>query len=94
MGWWKMDPKTGGISCNPPSGKPEDTALLNAVPGRDTVEDHYGGDEPADIIGNALHQIAECWQKKWGRLPYSEELDGVLTFCMARHRKAGKYVAG
>ena len=91
MGWWKMDAETGGIACSPPSGKPAGVELLNAIPGRDTVDDHYGGDAPADIMGNALRDIAACWQKHWGRPPCLDEIDGVFAFCMGRHRKVGHF---
>lgn len=91
MGWWKMNPKTGGIACSPPSDMPDDSKVINAIPGRDKMEDHYGGDQPADIMGEALRKIAACWQETWGRPPCIKELDGVFAFCMGRHRAEGKY---
>ncbi len=50
MGWWKCN-KGGGIDWeNKPSGHPGSHALINAVPKRDTVEDYYNGDAPADAM--------------------------------------------
>lgn len=88
MGWWRMDKETGGISCKRPSGAGEN-GLVNAVPGRDTIEDHYGGDQPADRMGEAIHAIRKLYQEKWGREPYIEEMDGIWTFCMGHYRREG-----
>ena len=84
MGWWKIN-CAGGISeSRPPSGA--DGSLLNAVPGRDTIEDHYGGDGPADIMQAAIDEISVLWEKTWGRSPYPEELDGVWAFITGKYR--------
>ena len=90
MGWWHIN-KFGGISKTPPTGACEGTPIGNAIPGRDSPEDHYGGDDPADIMDATLRRLADCWQKAWGRPPYIEELEGVFTFCIGPHREAGKY---
>ena len=89
MGWWKLNCDTGGISEERPTGATG--PLLNAFPGRDSVEDHYGGDEPADIMAHALAEIGRTYHKKWGRWPYLEELEGVFTFSMGVHRHAEAY---
>lgn len=88
MGWWKMNCQ-GGISAERPTGAGE-CSLVNAIPGRDTTEDHYGGDGPADIMDAAIANIIKEYQEEWGRPPYIEELDGVWTFCMGTIRTTGK----
>lgn len=87
MGWWKIN-CSGGISSDKPTGAGEES-LLNAIPGRDTVEDHYGGDVPADIMGVAIAKIIAEYQDTWGRPPYIEELDGVWSFCTGTIRADG-----
>lgn len=89
MGWWKLNCGTGGISDAKPSGA-GDCSLLNAIPGRDTTEDHYGGDAPADAMCEAIHKIRQEFKDEWGREPYIEELDGVWKFCTSGYRKAGR----
>lgn len=89
MGWWKMA-SDGGIDFGtPPSGA--ETNLANAIPGRDTGEDHYMGDTPADIMGRALEEIAQAYFEEWGRWPFLEELQGCLDFVTGPHRDAGVY---
>lgn len=87
MGWWKIN-GCGGISDEKPTGA--DCSVLNAIPGRDSVEDHYGGDAPADHMCEAIAKIRQEFKDEWGREPYIEELDGVWAFCMGTIRKAGK----
>ena len=87
MGWWKINCR-GGVSESTPSGKPGDCSLLNAVPGRDTPEDHYGGDEPADAIQRAVDEVMAIWRRDWNREPYIEELDGVWRFVTSKYRDA------
>lgn len=93
MGWWKIDPDagTGQIDCNnPPSGHQEGE-LINAIPGRDTTEDYYNGDGPADIMGDALDRIAEEFQRKWNRPPYLKELKACFRFVSRRFEESGIY---
>lgn len=48
MGWWLCN-ENGGINWgNKPSGHAG--GLINAIPGRDTTEDYYNGDAPADAM--------------------------------------------
>ena len=71
--------------------------MLNAIPGRDTTEDHYGGDEPADRMQEAVDAIIAAYRREWGRPPYIEELDGVWKFISSKYRRAGgvvEYEAG
>lgn len=54
MGWWKINtPSRGQIDPTHVTG----SRLLNAVPGEDTCENHYNGDEPADSMGVALDEV-------------------------------------
>jgi len=48
MGWWKCN-EHGGIDwTNKPTG--HSGGLINAVPDRDSIEDYYNGDAPADAM--------------------------------------------
>lgn len=59
MGWWKCN-ENGGVNFDEmPTGHQEND-LNNAVPGRDTTEDFYNGDGPADIMF-----IPTAMIKKW-----------------------------
>lgn len=40
----------------------------------------YGGDGPADVMGQALQDITEMYLEAWGRLPYPAELEGIWNF--------------
>lgn len=54
MGWWKINsPRRGQIDRSHDTGG----RLLNAVPGRDTAENHYNGDGPADSMGEAADKV-------------------------------------
>ncbi len=93
MGWWHIN-KIGGISSVPPTGSREEAPVGNAIPGRDSTEDHYGGDIPADYMQDALDKITAEWKRTWGREPYIEELDGVWQFCTYIRRKAAEAGGG
>jgi hypothetical protein len=78
MGWWKMDPLTGGINIDEkPTGHPGDHALINAIPGRDSVEDYYGGDDPADTFGQYLGIMRQWFAKN--TKPKFAEILGAFT---------------
>ena len=47
MGWWKCNDHGGIDWANKPTGHPGN-ALINAIPDRDSTEDYYNGDAPAD----------------------------------------------
>ena len=84
MGWWKVtDVATGQISCDLPSGHPgKDTdSPVNAVPGRDSPDDYYNGDGPADALGAAMKSIDKQFLEQWGRLPFPPEMRACLNFC-------------
>ncbi len=69
MGWWKVtDVETGGISCKLPSCHPGGDIAL------------HGGDQPADIMGNAISAIDKAYQEKWGRHAQPDELRACFNF--------------
>lgn len=75
MGWWKINSvETGGIDW-------DGSTLANKIPGQDTPDGLYNGDEPADIMGEALHEISKVYQKAWGRPAKEEELTACFNFC-------------
>jgi len=82
MGWWKIDSvESGGISHELPSGHPRDgKTVRNAIPGRDTPEDLYNGDGPADILGAALKRIDTVYQETWGRHAKPDEMRAAFNF--------------
>ncbi len=41
------------------------------------------GDEPADIMGEALSAIQAAYQERWDREPSKEELRRVFNFVLA-----------
>lgn len=50
MGWWKCN-ENGGIDWeNKPTGHPGEDTFINAFPKRDSKEDYYNGDAPADFM--------------------------------------------
>lgn len=94
MGWWKIADSGGGIDFeNPPSGA-GDSSLVNAIGGRDTPEDHYNGDGPADVMGNAVADIAALYREEFGRDPYVDELKACLNFVLGPHEEKGQYDSG
>ncbi len=50
MGWWKCNDHGGIDWSNKPTGHPGTTGLINAIPDRDSTEDYYNGDAPADAM--------------------------------------------
>ena len=80
MGWWAIANEGGGIDFSN-LGK---MGLANQVPGTDNNEETlYGGDEPADIMGNAVQEIAGLFKQEWGRYPKMEELKACFNFVTA-----------
>lgn len=90
MGWWKCAPDGGIDTDTKPTGT--QGSLLNAIPARDSAEDHYMGDTPADIMGEALRDIAYAYQDEWGRWPYIEELRACLNFSLASAAEVGQFI--
>ena len=76
MGWWKIN-DGGQMDWEHDT----DSNLINAIPGKHTPENHYSGDEPADIMDQALEDIVKLYEKTWGRRPYPEELQAAWDFC-------------
>lgn len=60
MGWWRIDGATGAPNWNAAPKHSRDGAFLqNCVPGRDSAENHYNGDEPSDILDKVLNTFIE-----------------------------------
>ena len=78
MGWWKIkDVETGQVSKNWDDGR----GIANAIPHKDSKNDFYNGDKPADIMGKALREIRKCYQEDWERIEKPEEMKAVFNFC-------------
>jgi len=45
-------------------------------------ENMVNGDEPADIMIDAIEQIQKAYREAFDRPPYKEELEAVFEFCM------------
>ena len=57
MGWWRIEGSTGGITWD---SRGEDGAILaNHIPGKDSAENYYNGDEPADILDKVISTMLE-----------------------------------
>lgn len=70
MGWWHIKEGSCGIDWNFKSG------LVNALPGNDSVENHYGGDKPADILAVMFDTITETV----GHLPPEHEIAAAFFY--------------
>ena len=69
-GWWNFDPNDGpGITSW--KGKPGYTG------------EYLNGDQPADIMDQALHDIEDAYTGAYGigRLPKPLEVQAVFDFC-------------
>ena len=82
MSWWKIDcVENGQVSCSLPSNHPgDDKTFRNAIPGRDSVDDLYNGDQPADIMGAALKKIDAVFLEHWKRPAKPDELRACFNF--------------
>ena len=79
MGWWRINcVEKGGLGPKPSGSERE---LLNALPGKDSAEDFYNGDEPADVMDNAIREIHGIYQREWTRPPEPEVREAVFNFC-------------
>jgi hypothetical protein len=76
MGWWKCN-CNGGIDATPPSGH-EGGSLINAIPGRDTIEDYYNGDTVADTMYVPI-AIVKNWFINREPKPTREQLVKLFT---------------
>lgn len=82
MGWWKCNEKGGIAWGTPPSGHPGENSLINAIPGRDTTEDYYNGDQPADAMDHSIAKLASAFKNK-DKPNYEECLDLFLNESIA-----------
>lgn len=46
------------------------------------VEELVTGDEPFDEMGMAINNIIKIYKRKFGRIPYLEELEATFNFCI------------
>jgi hypothetical protein len=57
MGWWRIDGPSGHIDW---SSRGSDGAVLcNHIPGKDSPENYYNGDEPADILDKVVNMMLD-----------------------------------
>ena len=78
MGWWKINGCNGGIDWEAPCTIGN---LVNAIPGTSTPENHYNGDEPADLVGftiNAMLKRCKITKRKLPVMISEEQLTQVL----------------
>ena len=91
MGWWKIDSvERGQIDYSHKC--PTNPQMVNAVPGRESVDAMYNGDGPADLMGSVLRKIDAQYVAAWGRSAKADELRAVFNFClngMLRQRESG-----
>ena len=52
MGWWRIDGPAGGIDWS--KQESGGATLFNYIPGKHSPENHYNGDEPADILDKVV----------------------------------------
>ena len=76
MGWWVSN-TNGGIDFD---AKADDGDMVNHFPGLDDPNMPLWGDEPADIMGEAIAQISALWVSRWGRLPSVDEIQRGIRF--------------
>jgi hypothetical protein len=71
MGWWKMNDRGQIDESHFVNG------LVNAVPNRDTPENYYNGDGPADSIDDAVHDVLAVLGIAVPRPDSSEIVQGI-----------------
>ena len=90
-GWWKIkDVDTGQIDWNQPD---KATGLINAIPSSDDTDTLYNGDGPADVMGQAIKDIATLYREAWDRDPTIRELRAVANFVINGREFGGDYKA-
>jgi hypothetical protein len=78
MGWWKCN-EQGGIDWeNKPTGHPGEHSLINAIPDRDSKEDYYNGDAPADAM-YVPQAILKSWFINREPKPTKDQLTKLFT---------------
>lgn len=76
MGWWKCN-EGGGIDFkNKPTG--HGGGLINAIPDRDSTEDYYNGDAPADAMYVPI-AILKSWFINREPKPTRDQLTKLFT---------------
>ena len=78
MGWWKCNERGGIDFKNKPTGHPGEHSLINAIPDRDSAEDHYNGDAPADAM-YVPQAILKSWFINREPKPSCEQLTKLFT---------------
>jgi hypothetical protein len=57
MGWWRVEGPSGHVDW---SSRAENGAILcNRVPGKDSPENYYNGDEVADILDKVVNTMLD-----------------------------------
>lgn len=80
MGWWQINSvEKGQIDW---SVKRDDNELINAIPGKHDATKMYNGDEPADIMDEALDKIEKAFIRAWKRPPCRDEYLACFNFCV------------
>lgn len=60
MGWWRIDGANGAPHWNAaPSNSRDGAFLVNYIPGKDSPENYYNGDEPVDILDKVVNLCIE-----------------------------------
>lgn len=78
MGWWKIkDVETGQVDFEAQTA----AKTANAIPGEEDVACAFGGDGPADLMGDALRDINNLYFDTWGRDATKDELTACFNFC-------------
>ena len=63
MGWWKISGPAGGIDWTHNAS----TGCVTAIPGKDSTENYYNGDGPADEMTQLLDFLAKRVGKRFVR---------------------------
>jgi hypothetical protein len=60
MGWWRIESVSGSPKWSAaPSNSKDGAFLMNHIPGKDSPENHYNGDEPVDILDKVVNLCIE-----------------------------------
>ena len=79
MGWWQIDLDKDELEA--PRWK--DSSLYNAIPGKDSKDRLYMGDEPADVLDEAIRAMDKAYRRTWSRKARRKELMALMEFCLA-----------
>ena len=77
MGWWQINVTKEELEAFENSDK----MLYNALPNESDPKRLYTGDQPADIMDEAIDKINEVYKKTWKRKATLEELKACFDFC-------------